>query len=156
MTERSSFKGYATLAAFILGLVAIGFAIGMLSNPKATYASFTKPAFAPPAWVFGPVWTLLYIMIGVAGWRIHQRAPTSVEMKQWWAQMLFNFSWTPAFFMLSSRGLALAIIVILLATILSLIARLWSRDRTAALLLLPYAAWVGFATVLNAEILRLN
>lgn len=144
------------LLGFIGGIVMIGFAIGMISNPKDAYASFIKPSFAPPAWVFGPVWTLLYIMIGIAGWRIYERAPASAEIRLWWAQMILNFIWTPIFFLASSRAFALAVILVLLALIVSLISRLWSRDRTAGLLLVPYAAWVGFATLLNAAIVRLN
>jgi tryptophan-rich sensory protein len=144
------------LAAFIVGIVLVGFAIGMVSNPKDAYAGFIKPSFAPPAWVFGPVWTALYVMIGIAGWRIHERAPASTEMRLWWAQMVLNFIWTPIFFLASSRALALTVILALLAVIGWLIARLWRRDRSAALLLVPYAAWVGFATLLNAAIVRLN
>lgn len=156
MTGVSLRSSYLKLAAFILGIVLIGFAIGMVSNPRDTYASFIKPSFAPPAWVFGPVWTLLYVMIAIAGWRIHERSPASAEMRLWWTQMVLNFIWTPVFFMASSRGFALAVILALLGTILWLIVRLWGLDRASALLLAPYAAWVGFASLLNAEILRLN
>lgn len=144
------------LAAFIGGLLLVGFLTGYASNPKATYGSFVQPSFAPPAWLFGPVWTVLYIMIAVVGWRLYEAAADSVEMRLWWAQLALNFLWTPVFFMLGSRALALAVILALLALIIVLIRRLWPQDRTGALLLVPYALWVAFATVLNAAIVRLN
>ncbi|MCA0425582.1 MAG: tryptophan-rich sensory protein [Proteobacteria bacterium] len=147
---------YLKLVAFIGAIVLIGFATGILSNPKASYASFVKPSFSPPAWLFGPVWTILYIMIGIVGWRLSERDPASTEMKLWWVQMVLNFIWTPVFFMAAQRGVALGIIVALLVVIAALARRLWHGDRTAALLFLPYVAWVGFASLLNAEIVRLN
>lgn len=147
---------YARLASFILGIVLIGVLIGFLSDPKTAYAGLAKPSFAPPPWVFGPVWTLLYVMIGVAGWRLHEAAPDSSAMRLWWVQMALNFIWTPIFFTAGLRGVALAVILVLLAAILRLIALCWRKDHTSALLLVPYAAWVGFATLLNAAVYRLN
>jgi tryptophan-rich sensory protein len=144
------------LALFITAILLAGFLIGYTSNPQASYAGFAKPSFAPPAWVFGPVWTLLYVMIGIAGWRLYETDPRSTEMRLWWAQMALNFAWTPVFFTAGARALALAIILTLLALIVALVLRLWPRDRTAALLLVPYAGWVGFATALNAAIVALN
>jgi len=144
------------LAAFVAAILLTGFAVGYFSDPKASYDALAKPGFAPPAWLFGPVWTVLYVMIGVVGWRISERAPRGAEMLLWWVQMLLNVAWTPVFFMAGSRGAALGVIGVLLLAILLLVARLWRSDRTAAALLLPYLAWVGFAAILNAEIVRLN
>lgn len=156
MSPTSRTPDYLKLAVFIGSIMLIGFAIGMSSNPKATYANLIKPPFAPPAWVFGPVWSALYIMIATAGWRLHERDPGGLDMGVWWAQMALNFLWTPVFFMVALKGIALAVILVLLALVTVLIARLWRRDRTAALLLVPYAVWVAFAALLNAEIVRLN
>jgi tryptophan-rich sensory protein len=106
--------------------------------------------------VFGPVWSALYVLIAIAGWRIWRRASRSVVMGLWWLQLLLNFAWTPIFFTLHQIALALLVILLLLATILGFIAAAWRRDRAAALLFLPYAAWVAFASLLNASILWLN
>lgn len=147
---------FARLSLFVAGVLLTGFLIGTVTNPKFAYASFVKPFFAPPAWLFGPVWSVLYIMIGIAGWRLYERAPASAEMKLWWAQLALNFLWAPVFFTAGGRAPALAIILALLALILVLVVRLYSSDRTASILLIPYALWVSFATLLNAEIVRLN
>jgi tryptophan-rich sensory protein len=152
----STVHRYLKLALFIFGVLLIGFAIGMASDPKVSYASFIKPAFAPPGWLFGPVWTVLYVMIAVVGWRLSETADRDGEMKLWWAQMALNFIWTPLFFMAGLRGVALGVVVLLLAVIVLLIFRLWRADRLSALLLVPYAGWVTFASVLNAAIIRLN
>lgn len=156
MTDDIRPRNHTKLAMFIFALLLIGFAIGMVSDPKASYAGFIKPSFAPPAWLFGPVWTVLYIMIAIAGWRLHEHDPGSHEMQLWWGQLVLNFLWTPIFFMASLRGLALAVILVLLVLIALLITRLWPRERGTALLLAPYAVWVAFASLLNAEIIRLN
>src|SRR5690606_36058392 len=116
----------------------------------------SKPAFNPPAWVFAPVWTVLYAMIGVAGWRVWRRDRRGGPMMLWWAQLALNFLWSPVFFAAHRIGLALAVIVMLLAVILGFIATAWRQDRIAAWLFVPYAAWVAFATALNAAILALN
>lgn len=152
----SSAAARLRLFLFVGGILLAGFLIGYTSNPKASYAGFVRPSFAPPAWVFGPVWTLLYIMIGIVGWRLYEAAGSRAGMRLWWGQMLLNFAWTPVFFTAGARTLALVIILALLGTIVALVGWLWSRDRTAALLLVPYAAWVSFASVLNAGIVALN
>ena len=79
-----------------------------------------------------------------------------MAMTLWWAQMALNFLWSPIFFTAHRPGVALAVILMLLVTILTFIARQWSSDRISAALFIPYAAWVGFASVLNFEIVRLN
>ncbi len=145
-----------SMIVFIVLVVGGGTCIGFLTAPGPWYADLAKPDFNPPNWVFGPVWTALYILIAIAGWRTWTRARESLAMKAWWAQMALNFLWSPVFFTLQRIDAALLIIVLLLAAILLFIAATWSRDRTAAVLFLPYAAWVGFATVLNASLLYLN
>lgn len=144
------------LALFVVLVVLGGMAIGFVTRPGAWYAALQKPAFNPPGWVFGPVWTLLYVLIGVAGWRLWRAQRNSAAMALWGLQLLLNYLWSPAFFGMHNPALALGVIVALLAAIVATIAAAWRRERTAALLLLPYAAWVGFATVLNAAIVALN
>ncbi|MCC2098275.1 MAG: tryptophan-rich sensory protein [Hyphomicrobiales bacterium] len=144
------------LAAFLILPVVTGSVIGMVTAPGSWYVGLAKPPFNPPGYVFGPVWTLLYLMIGYAGWRVWREAPRSGAMALWALQMLLNFAWSPVFFSLHAIGLALAIILLLLATILGFIASVWRGDRGAAVLFIPYATWVAFASVLNLAIWRLN
>ena len=133
-----------------------GLAVGYYTRPGDWYLELTKPSFNPPGWVFGPVWPVLYVMIAVAGWRLWYAADAGVARALWWLQLLLNFSWSPAFFAAHQIGTALAIIVVLLITIVSLIALTWRHHRITSLLFVPYAAWVAFATALNTAIFQLN
>ena len=144
------------LLLFVSGVLLAGMAIGFVTRPGNWYATLVKPSFNPPGWVFGPVWSTLYVMIGVAGWRIWRAHRESTAMKLWWTQLLLNWLWSPAFFILHSPPLALAIVLSLLAVIVCFIAASWPRDRVSAAIFLPYALWVSFATVLNTAIVALN
>ena len=124
--------------------------------PGDWYQSLAKPPFNPPNWIFAPVWSLLYILIAIAGARTFLREGLSNAFGLWIMQLILNFLWSPAFFGAQNAHLALAVIVPLLGTILAFIALRWQRDRVAALLFVPYAAWVSFATLLNASIVWLN
>jgi benzodiazapine receptor len=143
------------LALFLAIVVGGGLAIGFVTRPDAWYAALVKPSFNPPNWLFGPVWTTLYVMIAVAGWRVW-RGGDSAALRLWWVQLALNFAWSPAFFAMRNIGLALIIVLLLLLTIALFVRYAWGRDRTAALLFLPYAAWVSFASLLNAAIYLLN
>jgi tryptophan-rich sensory protein len=149
-------RPYFTLALFILLVLGGGTLIGLMTLPGEWYAGLAKPPFNPPNWIFAPVWTLLYIMVAVAGWRTWQRGPRSAAMAVWFIQLALNFVWSPVFFGAHRIGAALAVIVALLATIIAFIVMAWPRDRFAALLFTPYAAWVGFATLLNGALWYLN
>jgi translocator protein len=147
---------YVSLILFLVLVVGGGLALGGLTVPGAWYAGLNKPSFNPPAWLFGPVWTVLYVLIAVAGWRVWQRDRTGWLMKLWWAQLSLNFLWTPVFFAAHQVGLALIVILLMLAVILAFIAMTWRQDRVAAWLFVPYAAWVALASVLNASIWMMN
>ena len=133
-----------------------GLLIGSQTTPDAWFAQLNKPAFNPPGWLFGPIWTALYILIAIAGWRWWQRDRGSCAMKLWYGQLALNFLWSPIFFSAHQIGTALAVIVTLLLVILGFIFKTWRRDRLAGWLFVPYAAWVAFASVLNASIFALN
>lgn len=150
MTDRRA------LILFIAGVMLVGGGIGSLSAPDGWYAALQKPSFNPPNWVFAPAWTVLYILIGIAGWRVWRLTDRGPLLKVWAAQMILNFCWTPVFFVMHQIGAALAVIAALLAAILLFIALACPRDRVAAYLFLPYAAWVAFALTLNAAVWRLN
>ncbi len=145
-----------TLIVFLILVLGGGTLIGTLTMPGPWYEALAKPSFNPPNWVFGPAWTILYILIAIAGWRTFHRNAGGTAMKVWVLQLVLNFLWSPVFFALHSIEGALVIVAGMLASILAFIAASWNRDRTAALLFFPYAAWVAFATTLNAAIAILN
>ena len=145
-----------SLVVFVVLVLGGGLLIGYATLPGEWYALLAKPPFNPPNWVFGPVWSLLYILIAIAGWRTWRLQPESAAMKAWVAQLVLNFLWSPTFFGAKLTGLALVVIVLLLASILLFIARVWASDRLSGWLFVPYAAWVAFATLLNASIVWLN
>jgi tryptophan-rich sensory protein len=146
------------LILFLALVVGGGTAIGLLTPPDAWFAGLAKPVFQPPDWLFAPVWTFLFICIAVAGWRVFGPSPENGSLLPalWTAQLGFNFAWSPVFFGAHRISLALFVIVLLLATILLFIAASWRRQRAAAILFLPYAAWVAFATALNIALWTLN
>jgi len=147
---------WLVLIGFLVLTVGSGITIGFLTAPGEWYAGLAKPAFNPPNWIFAPVWTVLYILIAFAGWRTFERNRGGWVMRLWWAQLVLNFLWSPTFFGGHQIGLALLVILLLLAAILAFIIMSWRQDRIAAWLFTPYAAWVAFASVLNGAIWLLN
>ncbi len=145
-----------SLAAFIVLSLGGGMAIGYINPADAWHAALAKPSFNPPNWIFAPVWTVLYVMIGAAGGIVWNRARRSAAMAVWWLQLCLNFAWSPLFFSAHRIDLALVVILALLAAIVAFIALAARRAPTAALLFTPYGLWVLFASVLNAGIARLN
>ena len=145
-----------SLLFFVLVVMGGGIAIGTLTAPGEWYAAIQKPGFNPPNWLFGPVWTVLYLVIAFVGWRIWTRGKDVFLMRLWITQLSSNFLWSPVFFGAQEPAIALAIILCLLLTILLFIRAAWSVDRMSALLFLPYSAWVAFASVLNSAIVYLN
>ena len=145
-----------SLVLFVLLVVGGGIAIGASNLPGGWYAGLTKPWFNPPNWIFAPAWTVLYVLIAIAGWRTFQRNPAGRAMLIWWAQLAFNFSWSPVFFRAHLILAALSVIAVMFVLIIAFIAVQWRRDRVSALLFVPYAMWVGFASSLNTAIYFLN
>ena len=145
-----------SLMLFLALVVGGGLAMGYLTAPGEWYAQLVKPAFTPPGWIFGPVWAVLYVLVAVAGWRVWQRDRSGWPMKLWWTQLVLNFLWSPVFFSAHQIGIALIVILLLLGAILAFMFTSWARDRVAPWLFAPYAAWVAFASVLNASIFVLN
>ena len=150
------------LALAVLPVAAASLTGALITAPNIPtwYAGLAKPAFAPPNWLFAPAWTTLYAMMALAFWRILSLVPGTLgragAIAAFLVQLALNAAWTPVFFGLHSPRGGLAVIGILLVTILVAIRRVWPLDRTAAGLLVPYAAWVAFATALTAEVARLN
>lgn len=130
------------------------------SSVSTWYQELTKPAWNPPDWVFGPVWTVLYILMGVAVWfiwRLDRDSPAvRVALVLYGAQLFLNLFWSIIFFGLRNIGLALVEIVVLVALILATLVVFFRLKPVAGYLLIPYQAWVIFATGLNASIWWLN
>ncbi|MBX3552906.1 MAG: tryptophan-rich sensory protein [Pseudolabrys sp.] len=124
--------------------------------PGEWHAGLNKPSFNPPAWLFGPVWTVLYVLIAVAGWRTFERDRRGWPMRLWWAQLALNFLWSPVFFAAHRIGLALVVILLMLAAILGFIVTAWRQDRVAAWLFALVCRLGGFCPVLNGSIWMLN
>jgi benzodiazapine receptor len=146
------------------GLAAFGFAVlvaaaigGLgVAGTAAEYNSLKQPAWAPPSWIFGPVWTVLYVMIAVAGWLVWQRVGFSAPVWVYAAQLVLNAVWTPLFFGAGRYGLAFAEIVVLWVLIGVTTVWFWRIRRVAAWLMVPYWAWVTFASALNLSVWLLN
>jgi tryptophan-rich sensory protein len=144
-----------------LAVVAIVALIGSwatLTKIPTWYASLAKPSFTPPNAVFGPVWTVLYVMMAVAVWRV-SRADGPMQSRAvvlFVAQLGLNAVWSPVFFGLEAPRLGLAVILALCVSLAATLAVFWRVDRLAGLLLVPYLAWVCYASALNAAIVALN
>jgi benzodiazapine receptor len=145
-----------SLIFFLVLTVGGGLLIGFVTRPDEWYITLSKPWFTPPNSVFGPVWTLLYLMVAIAGWRTFMLHPPGGPTTVWTIALVLNFAWSPVFFRLRSPLAALFVIMVLFAAIIAFIALSWPRDALSAFLFAPYAAWVFFATILNAAIWRLN
>lgn len=156
MTDALRYRPALVYAAAIIFVVAVGAGIGTTVGPDEWYRALVKPSFNPPAWVFGPVWTVLYVFIGIAFARTFMRQPRGPAMQVWIVQMLLNWSWTPLWFGLHLMWAAFAVIVALWLSILAFILITRKDDPVSALLFLPYLAWVSFAGVLNGTIAALN
>ena len=144
------------LGIFLAVVIGVGAAIGVVTAPGEWYDSLQKPPFNPPSWLFAPVWTTLYVLIAIAGWRTFLAEPNSTGMKLWYAQMVLNWIWSPVFFVLHGLWPAFFIIVVTWAAIAAFIVNRWNRDRISAWLFVPYLAWVSFATLLNVSLAILN
>jgi translocator protein len=156
MTNPGMTNHRRALLVFIVLVLGGGLFIGFLTKPGLWYASLIKPSFNPPALVFAPVWSILYVLIAIAGWRTWRAYPHGWPMRMWWTQLVLNFLWSPVFFVAHRIGLAFAIILLLLSAIVGFIVTSSRQDRVAAWLFVPYALWVTFAVLLNGSIFALN
>jgi len=142
--------------------VGLSLAAGLAGSrwmPGVWYAELAKPAWNPPNWIFGPVWTLLYILMGLAAWMVWQRAGWKTgraALGLFFLQLILNSLWSYLFFGAHLMGWALVEIVVLWLTILATAILFARHSATAAFLLVPYLLWVAFATLLNATLLNLN
>ena len=154
-----------SLAVLISGVL-LPLVVGVLGSfstmdsVRTWYPTLVRPSFAPPTWVFGPVWTTLYVMMGVASWLVWRQGFAKPEVRSalvlYGVQLVPNLMWSWLFFKLQRPFVAMVDIVLLLVLIGATAIRFAAVSRGAALLLLPYLAWVAFATVLNGGFWWLN
>lgn len=146
----------------VLVVITLGFISGFMNQDALInwYPTLKKPFFQPPNWLFGPVWTVLYIMIGLSIGliltKVRDAQMKSKAVKLFIFQFILNLLWTPVFFGLKNIALGAIVIVVLLWAIILTIRQFKKTYKASAYLLYPYLAWVSFATILNISILYLN
>ena len=147
--------GLTAFVALCFGVSVLG---GMAAAPALPewYPALRKPSWTPPGWVFGPVWTLLYPTMAIAGWRAWREQRGRVGGLLYLVQLALNAAWPWLFFSERRLDLALAVAVLLCVAVAATIVAFWRVHRGAALLLVPYLAWVVFAAALTHAIWRLN
>lgn len=148
-------RRWPSLLVFLLLAFTAGF-IGSRFLPGDWYAQLVKPPFNPPNGVFAPVWSVLYVLMAVAAWRVWRRGGFHWAIALWLGQLALNAAWSWLFFSRHLLGGALIEILVLLVVLVATTAAFWKRDRLAGQLMLPYVAWVAFACVLNASLWYLN
>ena len=148
------------LVGWLVAACAAG-GVGAIASARAAafYGQLVQPSWAPPSWLFGPVWSVLYVSMAVAAWLVWRErgfrgAPVALGL--FVLQLVANALWTWLFFTFHLGAAAAAEIVLLWLLIAATISHFWPVSRVAALLLVPYLAWVGFATALTFSLWRLN
>ena len=128
-------------------------------NVPGWYANLAKPSWTPPSWVFGPVWSVLYLLMAISAWQVWRRTglrTAMVPLALFGIQLVLNVAWSGLFFGLRRPGAALIEIVLLWVAILATMIAFRQRSALAGWLMLPYLAWVSFAVALNLAIWNLN
>ena len=149
---------YLKLVISIGVCLLVGFIAGMLTATSIDtwYSTLTKPSFNPPNWVFGPAWTILYIMMGIALYLVWNASNNRIAVTFFVIQLALNFLWSFLFFALENPLIAFIEILLLLGMIILTAVQFYPVSRTAAFLLIPYILWVIFASLLNFSIYWLN
>jgi translocator protein len=160
MARPSAVTQTLALSGWLLASFATGGIGGFASiNAAGFYGKLVQPPWAPPAWLFGPVWSVLFALMAVAAWlvwREHGFRNAGAALKLYVAQLVANALWTWLFFAWKQGAWALAEIAVLWLMIAGTIFLFWPLQRFAAVLLVPYLAWVSFAAALNLALWRLN
>lgn len=148
-------KTWVVLAVWIAVSMSAGF-IGSRFPPGQWYQELEKPSWNPPGWLFGPVWTLLYILMGIAVWMVWRERGFSTGVYLFMAQLVLNALWSWLFFGLNRPDLAFFEIILLWGLILATMILFWRVRPVAGALFVPYLLWVSFASVLNHTLWKLN
>lgn len=160
MTSMSLKRQLLGLAGWLLLAFAVA-ALGAIASVNAAsyYGSLVQPSWAPPAWLFGPVWSALYLLMGMAAWLVWRRGGWSNAAVALWLfviQLALNALWSWLFFAWHQGALAFFDILVLWLVIVTTVVAFWRHRAWAGVLLLPYLAWVSFAGVLCFTVWRLN
>ena len=154
------YSQWIVLTGFLLAVFVIAGAGSLFTSTGVStwYRQLVRPSWTPPDWLFGPVWTVLYASMAVAVWLVWRRCiPRSRwAIGVWLVQLLLNGAWSPIFFGLHSIGGGLITIALLWLAILATVGVFWPVSRAAAILMLPYLAWVTFASCLNLALWKMN
>ncbi len=162
MVDTSTRSRAGDLVALCLSLLAVALTAGVggfAANSAQEYGILQQPSWAPPSWLFGPVWTALYAAMAVAAWLVWRSgsiAETKGALAAYAAQLVLNAAWTPLFFGLGWRGIALIDITVLWVVLLATVVLFFRRTAVAGWLLVPYLAWTTFALCLNFAVWQLN
>ncbi|MBU0762957.1 MAG: tryptophan-rich sensory protein [Candidatus Altiarchaeota archaeon] len=155
-------KNLKIIVASLLLCLTVGYIGSIYTAPSipAWYESLEKPSFNPPNWIFAPVWTILYVLMGLSFYLVWRKDLKFKKTKKaailFLIQLALNILWSAVFFGMKDIQLALAVIVVLWILIAETIYEFSKKSTSAALLLLPYLCWVAFATILNYNIMLLN
>lgn len=156
MTRGARQRGSLPVLLVFLTAVVVVAGLGSLAtvgNSDGWYDDAAKPWFTPPDWLFGPVWTTLYLMMALAAWLVWRNGGSTVV---WWVQLALNLAWSPVFFALEQLWLGFVVIVALDVAVAITLVLFRGFSRTAAWLFVAYLAWVLYATALNAGVAVLN
>jgi tryptophan-rich sensory protein len=146
---------YLPLGAFI-ALVFVAASSGALFQPGAWYANLNKPSWTPPNWLFPVAWSVLYLLIAIAGWKVWQVEGIKTALIVWGISLLINMSWSYIMFERKEIGLALVDLILLWISIVAFMVLAWPVSQTATYLFIPYLMWVSIAGALNFSVWRLN
>jgi tryptophan-rich sensory protein len=158
MVRARDVVGLAVAVLVVLGVAGAGAAV-TAPAVGSWYLALNRPSWTPPSWLFGPVWTALYLMMAIAAWLVWRRLgwrEGALPLGLFALQLVLNAAWTPVFFGLHVIGWAFGVIVLLWCAILATLIAFWRVLPAAGWLLLPYQLWVTFATALNFALWRLN
>ena len=148
--------------SMLVVFVAVCFSAGMVGQllvagePDEWYRRLNKPDFTPPGWVFGPVWSALYLLMGIAAWTVWRRKGLSLALGLFVVQLILNATWSGLFFGMQRPDLAFAEILVLWAFIFATTIEFFRVSAVGGWLMVPYLAWTAFAAVLNGAIWRMN
>ena len=164
MTQESQVPSFKAQSLGLIGWLGVSFiaaAIGAIASVQAAsfYGQLVQPEWAPPPWLFGPVWSVLYTLMGIAAWLVWRRggfANKRLALPLFLVQLALNATWTWVFFAWHLGALAFVNIIVLWTLIATVLTLFWRVSALAGALLTPYLAWVGFAAALNFSLWRLN
>jgi len=156
---KDAFRQLMALAFFVIlcfGVAALGSRY-TAASVGTWYSTLQKPAWNPPSWVFGPVWSFLYLAMAFAAWLVwRQKGFAGIGLSLFFGQLFFNFLWSLLFFGLQNPGLAMLDIVVLWVAIIITMVAFWRVTPVAGWLFVPYLLWVSYASTLNFAIWRMN